>query len=82
MDREYQKIPYVRSQYLYQCFNDQKNKTPDVFLITGNDAIVLDKMAKEIGIAKANSREKYNTTNTQEVKKTTYNFFDKRLVDA
>lgn len=74
-DREYSKIPYVRSVYSYKYKNGQKNKTPDVYLLTGRDAIEADKMARPIGVAKSDSKEKYNTTDTRTVKETANTYF-------
>lgn len=76
VDKEYSKIPYVRSVYSYQNKNGQISKTPDVYLISGQDAIEADKMARPIGVAKSDSKEKYNTTDTDEVKKTTNTYFE------
>ena len=59
-DRDYFSCPYVKSFYV--------RKSPDIYLITGRDSVLADNMAKPLGIAKADSIERYGNTSSLKVK--------------
>lgn len=66
-DRDYFSCPYVKSFY--------ERKSPNIYLITGNDSLRADCMAKPLGVAKADSIERYGNTGSARVKEESKTFY-------
>ena len=68
-DRDYRNSPMVMSLY-----DEEKEREPIIYMITGQDADTAKQMAKPVGIAKGESKDKLGNTKSYEAKYAARNY--------